>query len=60
MIFTQYGEPVRIVSYGMSEDELTVRIQSIDDPKWIRQHDISRLRADGGAAEIEAAIRSET
>jgi hypothetical protein len=52
-IHTQQGVSVRIIR-KLSNEEVVV--QGIDFPKWVRDYDILRLRADGGIEEIKAAM----
>jgi hypothetical protein len=63
MIFTQHGEPVEIISGPMMDllDPSTMdcpyyEIRSRNDPSWVRRARLFQLKADGGIAEIEAAI----
>ena len=56
MIYTQWGVPVKIIA--VLSHTTRVRVQDINDPDWIRERDISDLKADGGIAEINKAIAS--
>lgn len=54
MIYTQYGMPCKIVSV-LDGDRVVVRT---DEDGAHRERGILELKADGGIAEIDAAIRS--
>ena len=47
MIYTQHGEPVIIIAaYANLDAGHTVRVQSLDDPSWIRMLPEGTLKAD--------------
>lgn len=63
MIYTFYGEPVEIIGGKMLNlldpttlDDPTVKVRSLNDPSWVRDARLSRLRADGGDQEINDAV----
>lgn len=65
MIHTVTGEPVEIIGPKMLNlldpttiDDPIVKVRSLIDPAWVRDARISRLRADGGMAEIEAGCKA--
>ena len=65
MIYTTHGEPVEIIGPPMLNlldpstiDDPIVKVRSLNDPTWVRDARVSRLKADGGMAEINAAIEA--
>lgn len=55
-IYTTFGEEVKIIR--LDEYIKVVTIQSVNNPKWIRERFIYELKADNGINEIEQAIQS--
>ena len=62
-IHTATGEPVEVIGPPMLSlldpttiDDPVVKVRSIEDPSWVRDIRVSRLRADGGMGEIVSAI----
>jgi hypothetical protein len=37
-------------------DDPVIKVRSLNNPSWVRDARISRLKADGGAEEIRAAV----
>jgi hypothetical protein len=53
-IYTAFGEEVKIIRFD--EYIKVATIQSVNDPKWVRERYAYELKADGGIKEIDEAI----